>query len=145
VVDEGVDVLMRAWSEPVAVGSPVPPLWMLLCLGMVTVVSVLAVAFDCSGVVSVLAVLPGVVGIEAGRTKGLRRRGIKSSREAPKPTWRELAVPFVPISLLCLGISFVFDTTRWAWLAPFIALMTGGGLVAEHLAWHRASDRVSRQ
>jgi hypothetical protein len=51
-----------------------------------------------------------------------------------------MAVPFVPISLLCLGSSFVFDTTRWAWLAPFIALMTGGWLVAEHLAWRRASD-----
>jgi hypothetical protein len=107
---------------------------------MVTVVSVLAVVFDWSAVVSVLVVLPGVVGIEAGRTRGLRRRGLKSGREAPKPTWRELAVPFVPISLLCLGISFVFDTTRWAWLAPFIALMTGGSLVAEHLAWRRASD-----
>jgi hypothetical protein len=130
---------MTAWSEPVAVGSPVPPLFV-SCLGMVTVVSVLAVVFDWSAFVSVLVVLPGVVGIEAGRTRGLRRRGLKSGREAPKPTWRELAVPFVPISLLCLGISFVFDTTRWAWLAPFIALMTGGSLVAEHLAWRRASD-----
>jgi hypothetical protein len=131
---------MRAWSEPVAVGTPIPPLWIFLCLGTVTVVSVLAVALDWSGVISVLAVLPGVLGIEIGRSRGLRRRGIKSSREAPNPTWREMAVPFVPISLLCLGSSFVFDTTRWAWLAPFIALMTGGWLVAEHLAWRRASD-----
>jgi hypothetical protein len=131
---------MSAWSQPVAVGSPIPPLWVLLCGGLLTVVSVLAVALDWSAVVSVLAVLPGVLGIEIGRSRGLRRRGLKSGREAPKPTWRELAVPFVPISLLCLGISFVFDTTRWAWLAPFIALMTGGGLVAEHLAWRRASD-----
>jgi hypothetical protein len=110
----------------------------LLCGGLLTVVSVLAVAFDWSGVVSVLAVTPGLLGIEAGRARGLRRRGLKSGREAPKPTWRELAVPFVPISLLCLGFPFVFDTTRWAWLAPFIALMTGGWLVAEHLAWRRA-------
>jgi hypothetical protein len=131
---------MRAWNEPLPVGSPIPPLWMLLCLGMVTAVSVLAVVFDWSGVVSVLAVLPGVLGIEAGRTRGLRRRGLKSGREAPKPTWGELAVPFVPISFLCLGISFVFDTTRWAWLAPFVALTTAGWLVAEHLAWRRASN-----
>jgi hypothetical protein len=132
-------VLKRAWSEPVAVGSPIPPLWILLCGGFGVVVSVLAVAFDWSGVVSVLAVLPGMLGIEAGRTRGLRRRGLKSGREAPNPTWGEMAVPFVPISLLCLGISFVFDTTRWAWLAPFFVLMTGGWVVAEHLAWRRAS------
>jgi hypothetical protein len=112
---------------------------MVACGGLLMVVSVLAVAFDWSGVVSLLAVLPGVLGIEAGRTRGLRRRGLKSGREAPKPTWGEMAVPFVPISLLCLGVSFAFDTTRWAWLAPFIALMTGGGIVAEHLAWRRAS------
>jgi hypothetical protein len=131
---------MRAWNEPLPGGSPIPPLWLLLCGGFGVVVSVLAVAFDWSGVVSVLAMLPGVLGVEAGRTRGLRRRGLKSGREAPKPTWGELAVPFVPISLLCLGISFVFDTTRWAWLAPFIAVGTGGSLVAEHLAWRRASN-----
>jgi hypothetical protein len=131
---------MGAPAEPVTVGSPIPPLWMLLCGGFGLVVSVLALAFDWSGVVSVLAVLPGVLGIEVGRTRGLRRRGLKSGREAPRPTWGELAVPFVPISLLCLGLSFVFDTTRWAWLAPFIALMTGGSIVAEHLAWRRASN-----
>jgi hypothetical protein len=132
-------VFMKPWSEPVAVGSPIPPLWVLLCSVFGVVVSVLAVAFDWSGVVSVLAVVPGVLGIEAGRTRGLRRRGLKSGREAPKPTWGELAVPFVPILLLCLGTSFVFDTTRWAWVAPFIALMTGGWVVAEHLAWRRAA------
>jgi hypothetical protein len=109
------------------------------CGGLLTVASVMAVVFDWSGVVSVLAVVPGWLGIEAGRTRALRRRGLKSSREAPSPTWGELAVPFVPISFLCLGLSFVFDTTRWAWLAPFFALMTGGWVLAEHLAWRRTS------
>jgi hypothetical protein len=136
---EGGDVVMKALSEPCAEGSPIPPLWILVCGGFVAVVSVLAVAFDWSGVVSVLAVVPGVLGIEVARGRGLRRRGLKSSREAPQATWRELAVPFVPISLVCLGLSFLFDTTRWAWLAPIIALMMGGSLVAEHLAWRRAS------
>lgn len=102
--------------------------------------SVLAVTFDWPAVVAVLAVVPGVLGIEVGRTRGLRRRGLQSARKAPKPTWRELAVPFVPILLLCLGMSFVFDTTRWAWLAPSIALMAAGWIVAEHLAWRRASE-----
>lgn len=126
--------------EPRAVGSPVPPLWILVCGGYVALVSVLAVAFDWSGVVAVLAVLPGVLGIEVGRSRGLRRRGIESRRQAPEPTWREWAVPFVPILLLGLGFSFAFDTTRWAWLAPCYALLMGGFLVAEHLAWRRASD-----
>jgi uncharacterized membrane protein HdeD (DUF308 family) len=122
------------------VGSPIPPVWILLCGGFAVVVSGLSVLFDWSPGVAVLAVLPGLIGIEAGRIKGLRRRGLASAREAPKPTWGDLAVPFVPILLLCLAFSFVFETTRWSWLAPAIALMTGGLVVAEHLAWRRTSE-----
>jgi hypothetical protein len=102
---------------------------------------VLAVALDWSAIISVLVLLPGALGVQAGRTRGLRRRGLKSGREAPKPTWRELAVPFVPVLLLCMGLSFAFDTTGWAWLAPAGALLIGGLIVVEHLAWRRASAR----
>jgi hypothetical protein len=60
---------------------------------LIAVGSVPAVVFDWSAVVSVLAGLPGVFGVDVA----------------------------------------------WAWLAPFIALMTGGLVVAEHLAWRRVS------
>lgn len=87
----------------------------------------------------VLAVAPGVLALKAGRTRGLRERGLRSAREAPTPTWREMALPFVPILLLGFAASYAFDTTRWAWLAPFIGLMVAGLLIAEHLAWRRAA------
>lgn len=50
-----------------------------------------------------------------------------------------MALPFVPILLLGFAASYAFDTTRWAWLAPFIGLMVAGLLIAEHLAWRRAA------
>ena len=129
---------MGAVSEGVALGSPISPIWLVVSGFLLAVPSVLAVVFDWPGVLAVLAVVPGLVVLEVGRTSGLRRRGLRSARDGPQPTWREFAVAFVPLFLLAFAAPYAFDTSRWSWLAPFVAAMTAGWVLAEHLAWRRA-------
>ena len=126
-------------GDPAVLGSPVPAPWLVTGACLLAVGSVLALLFDWPGLVAVLAIVPGLAAIEAGRGKGLRRRGLRSVREAPKPTWAEVAIGSAPTLLLCTAAPFAFDTTRWAWLAPVFALMALGWVAAEHLAWRRSS------
>ena len=125
-------------------GSPVPAPWLLAGACLLALGSILALLFDWPGLVALLAILPGFVAIEAGRRRGLRRRGLRSVREGPKPTWSDLAIGCAPTLLLSTAAPFAFDTTRWAWLAPFYALMVLGFVAAEHLAWRRASRTPKR-
>jgi hypothetical protein len=130
--------MLGAVSEGVALGSPISPIWLVVSGVLLSVPSVLAVVLDWPGVLAVLAVVPGLVVLEVGRTSGLRRRGLRSARDGPEPTWREIAVVFGPLLPLLLAASYVFDTTRWSWLAPVFAVMAAGWVLVEHLAWRRA-------
>jgi hypothetical protein len=126
-------------TERGALGSPVSPPVLVAGGCLMVVASLLAVVLDWPGVVAVLAIVPGLFAFRVGRDRQWRRRGFESAREAPKPTWGEIAVPFVPILALLFAGSYVFDTTRWSWLAPFLAVMVAVFAVAEELAWRRVS------
>lgn len=132
--------MTNRWLEPRASGSPIPPLWLVASGVLLAFGSALAVTLDWPGLIAVLAVVPGLLVLEHGRHTGQRLRGLASYREAPKPGLREVAPSFLPLVIFSLLAPYVFDTTAWAWLAPFVALMAACLALAEHLAWRRAGS-----